>query len=280
MKTRELLILTAALAALARPAHAAPETEEPKAPEKATEAVGESVEKALEHVDDVLSGLRGLPGLRGPSATLLIRSRINLSRAVDVKLKDATVAQAAEALSQASGVSIDVDETVPRDLRLTVEARRVPLATVLEAVGKQTNLMISPAGRGVLLQPWPTLTVDGKTTQVATGRISPWSDDWGSPPTQVSGIWAANAPFPTPGPAPAELPFAYPPGTSAPATPARVALTTVGDRVVVAEPGDGPDGAEGVWLTVYQLERDQLKKVGSTFHPSPEGATRTRARAR
>jgi hypothetical protein len=48
-----------------------------------------------------------------------------------------------------------------------------------------------------------------------------------------------------------------------------VSLTTVGDRlVVVAEPGPGPKGEPGFWLTLYRLEGTQLRRTGSTFHRS------------
>src|SRR5437773_5724549 len=48
--------------------------------------------------------------------------------------------------------------------------------------------------------------------------------------------------------------------------PGGVALTASGNLVVLAEPGPGPHGERGLWLTVYRLEGANLEKVTSTFH--------------
>ncbi|MBC7806648.1 MAG: hypothetical protein H7145_10900 [Akkermansiaceae bacterium] len=110
-----------------------------------------------------------------------------LQKKVDVKFENATVAQAAEALSRASGVQIKVDDTIPDTTRLTVEARKVRLVTVLESVARQSGLTIEPINLekgdiGVELIAPPLLRVNDTVQKFATSP-SPWSDKWGTPPT-------------------------------------------------------------------------------------------------
>jgi hypothetical protein len=46
-------------------------------------------------------------------------------------------------------------------------------------------------------------------------------------------------------------------------------IAALGERaVVVAEPGMGPNGEPGLWLTLYRVEGTQLRPSGSTFHAS------------
>ncbi|MBC8137550.1 MAG: hypothetical protein H8F28_16840 [Fibrella sp.] len=110
-----------------------------------------------------------------------------LQKKVDVKFENATVAQAAEALSRASGVQIKVDDTIPDTTRLTVEARKVRLVTVLESVARQAGLTIEPINLekgdiGTELIAPPMLRVNNTVQKFATSP-SPWSDKWGTPPT-------------------------------------------------------------------------------------------------
>jgi hypothetical protein len=100
-------------------------------------------------------------------------------RPMTIVMKDATVQEAAKALSQASGMTINVDKQVPKDIRLSVEARGVPFATVLESIAEQAKLMIAPDGSGVILKAWPTLKLDGNVKEF-TGPNAPWSTEWGS----------------------------------------------------------------------------------------------------
>jgi hypothetical protein len=44
---------------------------------------------------------------------------------------------------------------------------------------------------------------------------------------------------------------------------------------VTAQPGIGPQGEPGVWLTVYRLEGNQLRKVGSTFDRADTNTARS-----
>src|SRR5439155_18984462 len=62
-----------------------------------------------------------------------------LQRPIDVDLKDAPVRQAAQTISQACGLPIAVDSQVPVQTRLTVVARGVPLATVLDTIARQSG---------------------------------------------------------------------------------------------------------------------------------------------
>lgn len=112
------------------------------------------------------------------------RGRI-LLRPVAVQLQNATVRQAADALSQATKLSIRVAGDVPDATRLTVQARGVTLGAVLEAIGRQTNLKLAPADDGVVISPWPMVEVNGQQ-QVFRGRMAPWSGEWGLLPGYAS----------------------------------------------------------------------------------------------
>ncbi len=110
-----------------------------------------------------------------------------LQKKVDVKFENATVAQAAEALSRASGVQIKVDDTIPDTTRLTVEARKVRLVTVIESLARQAGLTIDPINIdkgevGIELIAPPMLRVNNTVQQFATAP-SPWTEKWGTPPT-------------------------------------------------------------------------------------------------
>jgi hypothetical protein len=232
-----------------------------------------------------------------------------LRHTVVVQLRDASVRQAAQAISQASGIPIRVDDQVPSDARLTMAVQAVPLSSVLEAIGRQTNLMIAADPRnaqGFVLKPWPSMEVNGQK-QVFTGQYAPWSDELGP----LTGVWSllapgANVPYGT-APMPLDVlggdrpslftrtaPYAerlqVSPGADGSLLPrnlgaspawspysgggsiwgstrtAPLAVTSLGDRTVVtAQPGVGPQGEPGTWLTVYRLEGDRLRKVTSTF---------------
>jgi len=114
-----------------------------------------------------------------------------LQKKVDVKFDNATVAQAAEALSKASGVPITAEDAIPDTTRLTVEARRVRLATVLESVARQANLIIEPGdgfdkpegSLSVILTMPPMLRVNDSVQKFSVPS-SPWSAKWGTPPTR------------------------------------------------------------------------------------------------
>lgn len=108
-----------------------------------------------------------------------------LMRPVAVQLQNATVRQAADALSQATKLSIRVIGEVPEGTRLTVQARGVTLGAVLEAIGRQANLKLAPAEDGVVIGPWPMVEVNGQQ-QVFRGRMAPWSSEWGILPGYAS----------------------------------------------------------------------------------------------
>jgi len=203
----------------------------------------------------------------------------SMERAVDVQMRDATVSQAAESLSKASGIPITVDKAVTTEKRVTAEAHGVPMRAVLEAIVRQLDLMIAPSGdsKGIVLKPWPSMEVNGTRTVLA-GMSAPWSEEWGNVPAigvmrlfrLGSGAGTVVAP---PGPANGTTSIyrqwlgAAPAGLAG-AGP--LALTASGNLVIVAEPGPGGRGERGFWLTVYRLDGSNLQKVGSTFHRSPE----------
>lgn len=250
-----------------------------------------------------------------------------LRRPVVVQLRDASVKQAAQALSQAPGVPIGVDDRVPADLRLTMDVQGVPLITVLEAIGRQTNLMIAAdpqSAKGFVLKPWPSMEIQSgppgaglpggdssaSPKQVFAGPYAPWSDELGPlvgawSNSLSSALWRSSATLlgsasVAPGSVLLTRPSPYAPSVqespnlldgkqfpwvagSTGWTGARMgplALTAVGDRMVVtAQPGTGPQGEPGVRLTVYRLEGNQLRKVGSTFDRAETNAARAGSRS-
>jgi hypothetical protein len=209
-----------------------------------------------------------------------------LGRPVDVQMKDATVTQAAEALSKASGTPITVDEGIKTEKRVTAEAHGIPLRSVLEAIARPLSVMIAPGpdSKGVILKAWPSLEVNGERTVVA-GRSSPWSNEWGPVPPggfelmnwiRAGGTRGVGDFFPSPSPGPrtsasgrATGVYMAPNGVSAwGSVGGAVSVSASGNLVIVAEPGSGPNGERGFWLTVYRLEGGNLEKVASSFHQS------------
>lgn len=151
-----------------------------------------SYERSLKSYDEYIERVRK----QIPEA----ERRAPLQKPVDVRFQSATVQQAAEALSKASGVAIRVDTGVPESTRLTVEAKRIRLATVLEGVAEQAGLIIEPdkttsGGLGVLLTTGSSLSISvegpdgvnkGKIERRPARRSTPWSSQWGTPPTRRS----------------------------------------------------------------------------------------------
>lgn len=145
-----------------------------------------------------------------------------LQRPIDVELRDAAVRQAAQAISQASGVTIRADEHIPAETRLTVVARGVPLATVLDTIARQSGLLIAPDENGVLLKPMPSLEVNGQRTDLLT-PFAPWSTEWGTNP-------AGSASFVR----------SVPPGVSSIYVPGAGIVNTPASRPGIFFPGSSP----------------------------------------
>jgi len=61
-------------------------------------------------------------------------------RLVDLDIKDATIGEAMDRLSQASGIAIRTVAAVPRELRITARIYRAPLGQVLTLIVQQANL--------------------------------------------------------------------------------------------------------------------------------------------
>ncbi len=217
---------------------------------------------------------------------------VDLNRKVDVQFQDATIRMAAEALASATGLSVDVDKSVPAEMRLTLQAHSVPFADVIEAVARQTNLMITPGPNGVQLKPWPTLSVNGNLRPVKS-PIAPWSEDWGQPPNAPTALLLTSGQVNDALVTGANQPLASsagsltsvnrrPSGTDAlgvlavgsarnitPRTDLLNVLPLGSTRIVVAEPGVNGQGASGTWLTIYQIAGSRLKRISSGFHPAP-----------
>lgn len=229
------------------------------------EKLVEQMKKELAEIDSEIADLTAAEEKRfGP-----------LRRPVNLELKNATLRQAAEALTQVSGTRVRVDPAVPEDTRLTLDANAMPLANVLAAIAGKTVLMIAPTDDGVLLKRWPSLAING-LNQVVTGNLAPWSDEWERRPTtaQVAqnntgfgGGYGAVSGAPGGGLPGSASPYGVGPGSGASligAVPGGTfSVTAMGDRLVVAQTGAG-----GIWLTVYRFEGMQLKRVSSTFHSS------------
>jgi hypothetical protein len=230
----------------------------------------------------------------------IAEKRAPLYKLVDVKFTDASVQQAARALSEASGVSIEVGEGVPESTRLTVEARRVKLATVLESVAEQASLIIEPTDKGgkvgVRLISPPMLKVNNKEIRAPRSR-SPWSAEWGTPPTgrfffsdlsslESYGSLAVLSPSlmgdidQTVREALERARVTAPSAgnsTSRSTTVVRtgdgksVSLSVNGDTVVVTESGKNDKGEAGIWMTVYQFDKNkkEMVKTSATFHKTP-----------
>jgi hypothetical protein len=212
-----------------------------------------------------------------------------LHRPIDIELRDATVRQMAETMAKSTGLNISVDRAVPDATRVSLEAHHVPVVTVLDAVGRQANLLIAPVREGdareivgIQLTRPAMLRVNGQEQSVASTPTFPWASEWGIPPTAdtlsgeyalargqyllsqyQSGLTARAVPVEA-GVADVATTFSGPSGPSGPLT-----MTAVGsDLVVVAEPGAGERGEPGAWLTLYRLQKDGkgMTRLGSTFH--------------
>lgn len=266
-----------------------------KARQRSAEARVESLEKARE-------------SLR--KATERANRMAPLQKKVDVKFENATVAQAAEALSRASGVQIKVDDTIPDTTRLTVEARKVRLSTILESVARQAGLTIDPINLekgdiGVELVAPPMLRVND-TVQKFPTSASPWGDKWGTPPTRrfiytsrVPSVWNY-----TNGDG-AKIARAYTNGVSAEVMGNLSALgqqhSALGQKyatvfsgngtrtlfkdengttievskpgtITIVEPAKNDKNEEGYWRTVYALKNGELVQQSRTWEKGKKPA--------
>jgi hypothetical protein len=59
---------------------------------------------------------------------------------VDLEVKDAPLREAMEKISKASGVAIEVDETVSKEIKVSATIRKLPLREVLSLLVNQANL--------------------------------------------------------------------------------------------------------------------------------------------
>ncbi|HEY3265316.1 MAG TPA: hypothetical protein VGM37_00200 [Armatimonadota bacterium] len=205
----------------------------------------------------------------------------SLQRNVDIQLKNAPIRQVAESLTRSTGIHVSVSEGVSKEARVNLEARHVPLSTVLEGIARQADLIISREDDGVSLGAWPSLTVNGVSTRYKV-RNAPWSDDWLIPPTTFFGGEAGSMPWVlTPrsaGSMQTTMPgAALGMGFGGRPDGGRVSVAALGDRLIVAEPGENETGDEGVWLTVYRLSGDDLQQVSQMFQKSraPAAGVRT-----
>jgi hypothetical protein len=203
----------------------------------------------------------------------LLRTRVvALQRPLSVELRDEPVRQAALTLSQAAGLAIRVAEDVPGDRRLTVVARGVPLATVLDSIARQSGLLIAPYGSGsdVELQPAPGLQGERPGER---SPYAPWSKEWGTNPA-ASPVESQRLPradaTAKPGDAPVRFYRIAPvdqPGNVLSLSVSEGSLTVTrlsGDTFVVAHPA--PGGEPALLLTVYRIEGAQLHPIARAVH--------------
>jgi hypothetical protein len=199
-----------------------------------------------------------------------IRDRMQLNRLlalaqpVDVSLKSANIRQAAEVLSKASGLKITVDAKVLQNVFVTTQAQDVPVGGVLEVIANSAHLTIVPQGDGVDLSNPGQLRIDGKDIAVL-GSNWPWSDEWsaGGPPSPLGRRWLRL--FQGAAPSSEQAAPSVRNGSTAPSA----LLTGIGQStLVVGEPGTGPQGEPGLWMTPYQLKNGRLIPGTRTFHRS------------
>ncbi len=273
---------------------------------KAGHASQDAIEQAEEEVSQ-----KELELASADTAIAKARSLAAFRHPVDMEAKEATVQQVVATLSKACGIPVKVDPSVPANLRLTVEAHGVPFATVLESIASQANLMIAPPEDGtigVVIGTWPQLNVNGLKIKYV-GPHAPWSNDWDVSPIDPKflGMTTQFAPqydgmgtpfgggtFVLPHSHGAEgggglnfngamgstsdIPFlggginisGEKPGNA----PSAATVTQLGNKgIVVSEPGVGPKGEAGLWLTMYWLNGTQLDRGASLFHAFRMGAS-------
>lgn len=210
-----------------------------------------------------------------------------LLRPLNVDLQNANLTQAAEVLSKESGVAITVDKSVPVGRLLILKARQVPLATVLEGIAQQGDLKLSPGPNGLVIEAWPSLDING-VKSVTRGKLAPWSDAWGIRPSAFLGEFTD-----------AGEPAGKNPGlerATATITPTTVlglsllragipsktdtnvaSLTPLGHHTfVLAQAGKSPQGEDGIWLTIFQLDGVELKPITTLFERAPAPANKPR----
>jgi hypothetical protein len=197
-----------------------------------------------------------------------------LQRPLSVELRDAPVREAVQTLSQAAGLAIRVEEHVPSDTRLTVVARGVPLATVLDSIARQSDLQIAPYGSGNDVQLQPASAPGAKEARPAEiSPFAPWSSEWGTNPAasavdlqRYRSVYGSAKPGEAPVQffrvAPVDQP-GHPLGLSDGAGPLTVTRLS-GDTFVVAHPA--PGGEPALLLTVYRIEGAQLRPVARAVH--------------
>ena len=234
-----------------------------------------------------------------------VNFRAKLQQPVDIQLDHASVSQFATALTKATGVSVTVDKNVSTNAStmLTLDAQQAPFGSVLEAIAEKTDLMISQDNNGVTLKKWPHLN-----GRILRSPISPWSQEWGMPPTMspAGGGFNAFGGAPAgPGQPSQENPFGGlrggqnpgGPGTGGPGQgnpgmpgdpgdprfrglspspgpgfPPFQMASLGANSFVIAEPGHDRQGNPGVWMTAYRLgNNNQFVRISSMFHPSMNG---------
>jgi hypothetical protein len=221
-----------------------------------------------------------VPGVGELSTDMLMRA-VNdplakpLSHRIDVSVRNATIEHVAEALSNAGNVDIAVDRSVPLDKAVSVDTRDTPLYHVLEAVAQRLGLVVAKRGGGLVFKLPPVLELDHVKENPLPS--DPWDEDLRG---LVEAIRTLQLPFenltntaslPTVrGPRQSRGPQPYTgidPTQFASSSASGVALTGIGaDMLAVAEPGRGPAGEPGYWLTIYRIAGDKLTKVATKFH--------------
>jgi hypothetical protein len=202
-----------------------------------------------------------------------------LLRRQDIDVEGASIASVAKILSSRRGVTVKVDPRVPATLLCTIRAEGVPLATILETMAEQYQLMLAPEPEGVVIRRWPSLELNG-TRQAARGKLAPWSDDWGIRPTFfLNDFTPAGMPSdPKVRMDAAILPIAgsmamsmslLREGITSSDGAGSIGLTALGDHTfVTARAGKGPRGEAGTWFTVFQVDGVEVKRFFTVFDPA------------
>ncbi len=223
----------------------------------------------------------------------LAKRLVPFSKLVDVKFDNATIKQAAEALSKASGLQIRADDSIPESTRVTVEARKIQLSMVLESIARQSGLTIDPINKdrgdlGAFLTQPPMLRVNDKVTNYRPS-LSVWSNAWGISPTRrlifsstPLGTRAAQGGIGVYGNGKSAEVYANTlkglsrTGTFTTLTTmnGETAVRIAGDKTIklakdgtitIIEPGKNDQGEDGYWTTVYTNKANGLTQDKKTW---------------
>jgi len=112
-----------------------------------------------------------------------------LQQRLNISVDNADLASVVKALQKEAGMVILVDSTIPATRKYTLQTHNIPLGKILESVATQAGVMISSEGGTIVLEPYPNMTINGKTSSFPP-RNAPWNDTWGGTRNENSSTFA------------------------------------------------------------------------------------------